>query len=655
MSSSVFENEAILIRVFRHLYQTASDSGNPYSHFSNQDAEFIRTKPIAIQQEAIYLICRVNKRFLKAGLPFLWKWPVIRTPNQLLRLMCSLKNGGDQHVDNIQELVICKNSAGGLPEDLRLEHHQCEVILNIVMCRSKHIQLIAIRWENLSFISSVVDSQDEDLMLALRTLRLDTLLSQATIINRAEWTLLDPMSACRGHEILELAINCKAENLMTLLVTETCKAHTHFTTSWNQISELTDEIQLGCGKNMRSLKVHSPRGDICTYLAVVKIDLPQEHHNPLTKARESWSDDDKTFQGDDLHESGTQVLPVQESKVDSKYLLQPSSLNKIEPIDLGFGAEPFVEALFGSLELSRLKSIRIRCPSDNVFRTIMRRFASQLEFLELKRDTTVGVKEDSEPQLYQMSSLRWLDCSPCSPTEFLERNSNITTLSTNCSLKLLNCIVDLCPKLEDLTLWGGSVPIRRRDEADIRSRTQPFQLLDMPPALDSPEICMIKLMEKCPIRRLRLVDSYLGFGPDFWSACGRFAQKLTHLDIELLSNKGLCAWGIFEGLQSCSTLRYLRLTELFGIKMETMVSCLTQLRHLQSLHLSIPDKGIQVMDPSDIKSIVAQLQSLTEATFIIPPLSKDSDHPKLPVLVNAQGAVVRSKLWWSTRGNYFDD
>ena len=145
-----------------------------------------------------------------------------------------------------------------------------------------------------------------------------------------------------------------------------------------------------------------------------------------------------------------------------------------------------------------------------------------------------------------------LDCSPGPVLSLIGRT--ITTLSANSSLRLLDTIAESCPNLEDLTLWGGSVSRKPPCPRGI--------------ARSDPQSGMIYLMEMCPIKRLRLVNAYLGLGPPFWQACGEFGKKIRILDIELLDCKGMNAWGMFEGLSQCKNLRWLRLTELLGVQKE---------------------------------------------------------------------------------------
>ncbi|KAG0272074.1 hypothetical protein BGZ95_012188, partial [Linnemannia exigua] len=261
------------------------------------------------------------------------------------------------------------------------------------------------------------------------------------------------------------------------------------------------------------------------------------------------------------------------------FSFRPHCLQKLESINLDFGG------------------------GDFLLKILSERLAPQLTMFETK------LNDQTDQEIYKMfsrkmTSLQSLDCSPGPVMGLIGRN--ITTLSANSSLRLLDSIAELCPNLEDLTLWGGSIS---RDP----SRPQRYPRSD-------PQSGMIYVIEMCPIKRLRLVNAYLGFGPQFWQACGEFGTHLEILDIELFDCKGMSSWGMFEGLRHCKKLQWLRLTELLGVQKQVMMSCLKDLTRLCALHLSIPylQTGCFSMSMDEIASFLSCFCELSEVNLIVP-------------------------------------
>lgn len=317
--------------------------------------------------------------------------------------------------------------------------------------------------------------------------------------------------SCSPHlESLELEGGYHVCNRSIIHILITCEQLSHFVFPANCVSGFVDGLYMGYGDELRSIKVYGPPKGGSSF------DLMAD-----------------------------------------EYLFRPDSLSKLESINLEMGCCEFVRALFTRPELPCLRSLRILLPSNSILELLSQRLAPQLTLFETK----LNDQTDSETyKLFskKLTSLQSLDCSPGPVLGLIDRN--ITTLSANSSLRLLDTVAELCPNLKDLTLWGGSISRNpcHRTRAD-------------------PQTGLIYVIEMCPIKRLRLVNAYLGLGPRFWQACGEFGKHLAILDIELLDCKGMNSWGMFEGLRYCKKLQWLRLTELLGVQKEVeyLVNALT--------------------------------------------------------------------------------
>ncbi|KAF9351880.1 hypothetical protein BGX26_010177 [Mortierella sp. AD094] len=347
----------------------------------------------------------------------------------------------------------------------------------------------------------------------------------------------------------------------------TCSNLSHFVFPSNCIVGWVDALDMGFGENLRSIKIYEralpPSSPVSTPL----------RRNSFCSARNLKLDD---------------------------YSFRPFTLHRLESINIEIGCGDFVKALFSKPKLPALRSLRILHPSNEILEILSQGLATQLTLFETK------LNEQTDLEIYKifsskMTSLQSLDCSPGPVMGLIGRN--ITTLSANSSLRLLESIAELCPNLEDLTLWGGSI-----------SRN-PYQR-----TRSDPQTGMIYVIEMCPIKRLRLVNAYLGLGPRFWQACGEFGKHLEILDIELLDCKGMNSWGMFEGLQHCKKLQWLRLTELLGVQKEVMISCLKELKRLCALYISIPDMetGCFSISMEEIAAFLTSFCELSEVSLIVP-------------------------------------
>ncbi|KAG0201300.1 hypothetical protein BGX28_005825 [Mortierella sp. GBA30] len=319
------------------------------------------------------------------------------------------------------------------------------------------------------------------------------------------------------------------------------------------------------------------------------------------------------------------------------YSFPPFCLSNLESIDLGIGSGEFVKALITRPTLPALRTLRILYPSNSTLQRLSRRLASQLTKFEAKLDE--GTKYD--PDIYQKFSemtmllVMSLDCG-LSPA--LELNGrNITTLSANSSMKLIDSIADLCPNLEDLTLRGGSIS-KRNSCPRIRSDLQ-----DM----------MIYIVEICPLKRLRLENAYLALGARFWQACGEFGNTLQTLDIELFDGRGMSSCGLFEGLKHCKKLTRLRLTDLHYVRQGIMVPCLMEMTQLRSLSLSIPivKNDSFFISMEEISDFLSSFPDLSKIHLVLPRLYTDSDLATMPDTQAAAAIVFKNALGQSIHGS----
>lgn len=376
-----------------------------------------------------------------------------------------------------------------------------------VVAESSRLRLLDCNWAGSPFDHGVIQAWNKDTMFSqLRALRLEPLRmpSKERWLSEADFNKL---ISCSPHlESLELEGGYHVCNQSIIHILITCEELSHFVFPATCVSGFVDGLYMGYGDELRSIKIYSPPKGGASFDLIV-----------------------------------------------DKYLFRSESLSKLETIDLEMGCSEFVRALFTKPELPSLRSLRILLPSNSILELLSQRLAPQLTLFETK------LNDQTDPVTYRLfssklTSLQSLDCSPGPVLGLIGRN--ITTLSANSSLRLLDTVAELCPFLEDLTLWGGSISRNpsQRTRAD-------------------PQTGLIYVIEMCPIKRLRLVNAYLGLGPRFWQACGEFGKHLTILDIELLDCKGMNSWGMFEGLRHCKKLQWLRLTELLGVQKEVTNLC----------------------------------------------------------------------------------
>ncbi|KAG0313752.1 hypothetical protein BGZ97_009942 [Linnemannia gamsii] len=411
----------------------------------------------------------------------------------------------------------------------------------------------------------MVRSLTETSFIALKVLRLEPVKMPSKEQTLSEDDFNRLITCCPNLEALDLEEGYKVSNRSVIHLLMTCQNLAHFSFPATCIEGWVDAIDMGFGENLRSIRIYTPRSTS---------DSP----NGIGGAT-----------GQDIH-------------LDD-FSFRPHSLQKLESIHLDIGGGDFVNALFSKPKLPALRSLRILHPSNQLLEILSERLAPQLTMFETK------LNDQTDREIYKifsgkMTSLQSLDCSPGPVMGLIGRN--ITTLSANSSLRLLDSIAELCPNLEDLTLWGGSIS-RDPSRQHRRSRCDP-------------QSGMIYVIEMCPIKRLRLVNAYLGFGPQFWQACGEFGTRLEILDIELFDCKGMGSWGLFEGLRHCRKLQWLRLTELLGVQKQVMMSCLKDLTRLCALHLSIPDMetGCFSMSMNEIALFLSSFCELSEVNLIVP-------------------------------------
>ncbi|KAF9114773.1 hypothetical protein BGX27_009894 [Mortierella sp. AM989] len=373
------------------------------------------------------------------------------------------------------------------------------------------------------------------------------------------------IDCCPNLESLELENEYQISDRSVIHLLITCPNLSHFIFPSGCIVGWVDALDMGFGENLRSLKIYEKNPSASSQTL--------SRRNSLCSARNLKLDD---------------------------YSFRPFALHRLESINLEIGCGDFVKALFSKPKLPALRSLRILHPSNDILEILSQRLAQQLTMFETK------LNERTDPEIYKvfsskMTSLQSLDCSPGPVLGLVGRN--ITTLSANSSLRLLESIAELCPNLQDLTLWGGSI------SRDLFQRNR-----------SDPQTGMIYVIEMCPIKRLRLVNAYFGLGPRFWQACGEFGKYLEILDIELLDCKGMNSWGMFEGLQHCKKLQWLRLTELLGVQKEVMVSCLKELKRLCALYISIPDMetGCFSISMDEIAAFLISFCELSEFNLIVP-------------------------------------
>ncbi|KAG0090853.1 hypothetical protein BGZ92_002066 [Podila epicladia] len=506
-------------------------------------------------QDEFSKICRVNRAWAQVCLPLLWERPKIRTSRQLDRFAYTLEHHGLQYLGYIQELLIRQ---GSIPdpnsENLWWGHARCRAIIAKVVAESTRLRFLDCNWAGSPFDHGVIQAWNKDTMFSqLRALRMEPLRmpSKECWLSEADFNKL---ISCSPHlESLELEGGYHVCNRSIIHILITCEQLSHFVFPANSVSGFVDGLYMGYGDELKSIKVYGPPKGGASFDLMV---------------------DDYPFRSD--------------------------SLSKLKTINLEMGCGEFVRALFTRPKLPSLRSLRILLPSNSILELLSQRLAPQLTFFETK------LNDQTDPETYKMfscklTSLQSLDCSPGPVLGLIGRN--ITTLSANSSLRLLDTVAELCPNLEDLTLWGGSIS---RDPCN-RTRADP-------------QTGLIYVIEMCPIKRLRLVNAYLGLGPRFWQACGEFGKHLAILDIELLDLKGMNSWGMFEGLRYCKELQWLRLTELLGVQKEVMISCLVELKRLCALYLSIPDMetGCFSMSMEEIFAFVACFQELSEVNLVVP-------------------------------------
>ncbi|KAG0345164.1 hypothetical protein BG004_003921 [Podila humilis] len=454
-------------------------------------------------QDAYSKICRVNRAWAHVCLPMLWERPRIRTSRQLDRFAYTLEHHGLQYLGYIQELVVRQ---GSIPdpysENLWWGHARCRAIIAKVMVESTRLRFLDCNWAGSPFDHEVIQGWNKEILFSqLRALRLEPLRmpSKERWLSEADFNKLISCSPCLQSLELEGGYHVCNRSIIHILVT--CAQLSHFVFPANRVSGFVDALFMGYGEELKSIKVYGPPKGGASY------DLLAD-----------------------------------------EYMFRTNCLPRLESINLDTGDGEFVRALFTKPELPSLRSLRIILPSNDILELLSKRLAPQLTFFETK------LNDQTDPETYKLfssklTSLQSLDCSPGPVLGLIGRN--ITTLSANSSLRLLDTVAELCPNLEDLTLWGGSISRKPCD----RTRADP-------------QTGLIYVIEMCPIKRLRLVNAYLGLGPRFWQACGEFGKHLRILDIELLDCKGMNSWGMFEGLRHCERLQWLRLTELLGVQKE---------------------------------------------------------------------------------------
>ncbi|KAG0365326.1 hypothetical protein BGX24_004202 [Mortierella sp. AD032] len=569
----------ILFLIFQHLREGHDQTKTPSSqsayefttiHRPHSTATCTTVKAITesrihdLVQDAFSKIIRVNRAFAKVGLPFLWERPKIRTCRQLDRFAYTLQHHGWQYFDYIKELVVRQ---GSIPdannESLWWGHARCRAILSKIATECTQLGYLDCNWAGSPFDQTMVRSLTETSFIALKVLRLEPLKMPSKEQTLSEDNFNRLITCCPKLESLELEEGYKVSNRSVIHLLMICQNLAHFSFPTTCVSGWVDAIDMGFGENLRSIKIYTPDN-------------------------KDGSNSGNNNAGRDIH-------------LDS-YSFRPHCLQKLESVHLDIGGGDFVNALFSKPKLPALRALRILHPSNQLLKILSERLAPQLTMFETK------LNDQTDQEIYKifsrkMTSLQSLDCSPGPVMGLIGRN--ITTLSANSSLRLLDSIAELCPKLEDLTLWGGSIS---RDPSRQRY-----------PRSD-PQSGMIYVIEMCPIKRLRLVNAYLGFGPQFWQACGEFGTHLEILDIELFDCKGLSSWGMFEGLRHCRKLQWLRLTELLGVQKQVMMSCLKDLTRLCALHISIPDMetGSFSMSMDEIASFLSSFCELSEVNLIVP-------------------------------------
>ncbi|KAF9298462.1 hypothetical protein BGZ88_006567 [Linnemannia elongata] len=569
----------ILFLIFQHLRKSCDQTKNPSTqstyefttiHRPHSTATCTTVKAITesrihdLVQDAFSKICRVNRAFAKVGLPFLWERPKIRTCRQLDRFAYTLQHHGWQYFDYIQEVVVRQ---GSIPdannESLWWGHARCRAILLKIATECTRLRYLDCNWAGSPFDHTMVRSLTETSFIALKVLRLEPVKMPSKEQTLSEDDFNRLITCCPNLESLDLDEAYKISDRSVIHVLMTCQNLAHFSFPSTCISGWVDAIDMGFGENLRSIKIYTP----------------------------SRTTDSPT------NDSGGQAFHLDD------FSFRPHALQKLESIYLDIGEGDFVNALFSKPQLPALRSLRILHPSNKLLKILSARLAPQLTMFETK------VNDQTDQEIYKnfsrkMTSSQSLDCSPGPVMGLI--GCNITTLSANSSLRLLESIAELCPKLEDLTLWGGSIS---RDP----TRQQRYPRSD-------PQSGMIYVIEMCPIKRLRLVNAYLGFGPRFWQACGEFGTHLEILDIELFDRKGMNSWGMFEGLRHCKKLQWLRLTELLGVQKQVMMSCLKDLTRLCALYLSIPDleTGCFSISMDEIALFLSSFCELSEVNLIVP-------------------------------------
>ncbi|KAF9187665.1 hypothetical protein BGZ51_001160 [Haplosporangium sp. Z 767] len=568
----ISRNQDILFLIFKRLEDqdqetistTSSTSTHPIYEFTTirqpcatatctTVLTMINSRNHDLIQDAFSKMCRVNRAFAKVGLPFLWRRPKIRTCRQLDRFAYTLELYGGQYFNYIRELVVQQGSVPDANhESLWWGHARCRAILFKVATQCSRLTLVDCNWVGSPFDHRMVRALASTSMTSLKALRLEPVQMPCKEPCLSEEDFLQLISCCPNLESLELELGYQTTNRSITHLLVTCPRLAHFVFPSTCISGWVDALDMGFGESLRSIKIYTP---------------------PLR----------------------TSAVVAHELELDS-FSLHPRCLPNLESINLEFGFGGFVEALFTKPQLPTLRTLRILQPSNTVLNILSRRLAPQLTMFETK------LNEATDPEAYRafssrMTSLQSLDCSPGPVMGLI--GHNITTLSANSSLRLLDSVAELCPNLEDLTLWGGSV------SRGPSSRTR-----------SDPQSGMIYIIEMCPIKRLRLVNAYLGLGPKFWQACGEFGTKLRILDIDLLDYKGMNSWGLFEGLRHCKSLQWLRLTELLNV----MVSCLKNLRRLCALYLNIPEMetGYFSMSVDEISALLSSFCELSEVNLVIP-------------------------------------
>ncbi|KAK5801731.1 hypothetical protein F5H01DRAFT_397587 [Linnemannia elongata] len=448
-------------------------------------------------------------------------------------------------------------------ESLWWGHARCRAILLKIATECTRLRYLDCNWAGSPFDHTMVRTLTETSFIALKVLRLEPVKMPSKEQTLSEDDFNRLITCCPNLESLDLDEAYKISDRSVIHVLMTCQNLAHFSFPSTCISGWVDAIDMGFGENLQSIKIYTP-----------------------SRTTDSPTNDNG---GQDFH-------------LDD-FSFRPHALQKLESIYLDIGEGDFVNALFSKPQLPALRSLRILHPSNKLLKILSARLAPQLTMFETK------VNDQTDQEIYKnfsrkMTSSQSLDCSPGPVMGLI--GCNITTLSANSSLRLLESIAELCPKLEDLTLWGGSIS---RDP----TRQQRYPRSD-------PQSGMIYVIEMCPIKRLRLVNAYLGFGPRFWQACGEFGTHLEILDIELFDRKGMNSWGMFEGLRHCKKLQWLRLTELLGVQKQVMMSCLKDLTRLCALYLSIPDleTGCFSISMDEIAFFLSSFCELSEVNLIVP-------------------------------------